>query len=248
VAGYKVFILVIWLIVPVVGSYLIRADYEEYHAASKIQRADCEARATALRRYTSLLASSSVRIETIEDAETRVAWQRQWNELTREIESVASGLRTSVPQYYPQTDEQLMWMEQWLREQQEAIEDAARERDAYNKAGGGVMELAREADRARNNAEYYRSIGHRGLYDLFMDDANRLEKEHRRRLRERQRLSRAVESMQAEAEQLRVGILSGLAKLETSLKADEQRSYRMELSQRFREFNLLGELIALLKG
>lgn len=245
-AGYKVFILVIWLTVPVVGSYLMRADYEKYHAASRIQRADCEARATALRRYTSLLASSSVRIETIEDVESRVAWQQQWNELTREIESVASGLRTSVPQYYPQTDEQLMWMEQWLSEQQEAIEDAARERDAYNKADGGVMELAREADRARSVADYYHSIGARGIYELIMDDVNQLEKEYRKRLRERQQLSRDVEQMQAEAEQLRIDILSSFAKLDASFKADEQRSYRLELSQRFQEFNLLGELNALL--
>ena len=50
--GARFLLLVIWLSVPLAGLLLLRQDRQRFYEASRLQRADCLARAEMLRRYT----------------------------------------------------------------------------------------------------------------------------------------------------------------------------------------------------
>ncbi|GEM_PF-2592793 len=249
--GYKLLIALIWLAVPVTGYFLARQDYEGYLTSSRIQRVDCEARVEVLRRYSRLMSMRASQIPGIVDAGTRSAWQQQWNIVQRGMEDEQRGLRLSEPIHYPQTDAQLLTLEQQLTSQESAIERAARERDAYIKAGGGLEELAIELERARGVAEYYRSIGAFGIYQLIRDDIRSWEQDYERRLMERNARARATESALDEATQLRDTIQRGVSGIDTYLDADQQLTYQAELQARLARFDLraaLEELIGLDRG
>ena len=249
--GYKLLIVAIWLAVPVAGYWLARQDYDNYLSASRIQRADCEARVEVLRRYSRLMSMRATQIPGIVDAGTRIAWQQQWNIVRRGMEDEQRGLRQDEPIHFPQTDAQLLALEQQLTGQEGAIESAARERDAYIKAGGGLEELALELDRAYGVAEYYRSIGAIGIYQLIRDDIRNWEQNYERRLKERNGRARATEDALDEAGQLRDDIQQGVSGINDYLDADQQRTYQTELQARLELFDLratLEELIGLDRG
>jgi hypothetical protein len=246
--GYKLLIVLIWLAVPVAGYFLARQDYDNYLSASRIQRADCEARVEVLRRYSRLMSMRASQIPGIVDADTRAAWQQQWNIVRRSMEDEQRGLRQDDPIHFPQTDAQLLALEQQLTSQEGAIERAARERDAYIKAGGGLEELAIELERAYGVAEYYRSIGAIGIYQLIRDDIRNWESDYERRLRERNQRARATDDALQEAGRLRDDIQRGVGGINDYLDADQQLTYQAELQVRLARFDLraaLEELIGL---
>lgn len=244
--GYKLLIMLVWLAIPAVGYFLARQDYAEYLSESRIQRADCEARVEVLRRYSRQMSMRASQIPGIVDAETRAAWQQQWNIVRRSLEDEQRGLRLDEPIHFPQTDAQLLALEQQLTSQEGAIERAARERDAYIKAGGGLEELAIELERAYGIAEYYRSIGALGIYQLIRADIRSWEADYERRLSERNSRARAVEEAVAEAGRLRDEIQHSVAGISGYMDADEQQTYQLTLQARLARFDLRSELQALI--
>jgi hypothetical protein len=242
----KVLIVLLWLAVPVTGYYLARADYYDYLNQTRVQRADCLNRADVLGRYTRLIGQRASTITTIVDPNSRTYWQSRWRTLKRELSEEQLKLRRDPPVHYAGTDAQLTELEQLLESQREAVEEAVRERDAYNKAGGGLEEMLLEIKRAEGIADYYRSIGAQGIYELIRDDARTLQSEYRERVAERdQRNNKMVEKL-AKAEECQSEIIEGLQSIESKLGEDEQTTYSNELRERFDSFSLPRELARVL--
>jgi len=223
-----------------------RADYTDYITDSRVQRADCLGRADVLGRYSRLIAERAEQIPSIVDAQSRAVWQSRWRQLQRELEEEQRRLRRSPPQHYPTADAELSELEQLLDSQQLAVDGAVRERDAFNKAGGGLEDLLAEIQRAEGIAEYYRSIGATGIYELIRDDARVLASEYRARTRERSERMRQLEAELATNRECRDEIQDRLLDVPTKITADEQTTYTAELQQRFDRFNLVAEFTRLL--
>lgn len=242
----KAFIILVWLAVPASAYYFARVDYADYLSQSRIQRADCLGRADVLGRYTRLIGQRADSVAGIVDAESRAIWQSRWHQLERDLTEEQHLLRRDAPQHYPSTDAKLVELEQLLDSQLMAVESAVRERDAYNKAGGGLEDMLLEIKRAEGIADYYRSIGAQGIYELIRDDVRLLEKEYRERLRERAERNRDMEAALTDSKLYRDQILEGLEQIPGKLDADEQITYSRELQQRFNRFSLPYELSRLL--
>lgn len=238
--------MLIWLAIPIASYFLVQDDYAHYHTQSRAQRKDCENRAALLGRYCRLFASRGSQVPAITEGDSRQTWQSRWSQICRDYRDENSGLRRTKPVYYPTTDAKLYELEQLLEDQQQAIEQAVRERNAFNRAGGGLELLFQEIHRAAGIADYYRSIGAYGIADLIDDDVREMEKQYRERTRERNRRQNAMEDALAEANDLRERILDGLVQLKLLMATDASTTYPAELRQRYHEFNLRRELHALL--
>jgi len=238
----RAFILLLWLAVPVSGYLFGRADYAAYLADSHQQRADCLKRADILGRYSRLIATRAALIPDIADSQSRAVWQSRWRQLQRELEDEQRHLRGSPPAHYPTADSQLSALEQLLSSEKTAVDAAVRERDAYNKAGGGLEDLLAEIQRTQGIAEYYRSIGAEGIYELIRDDARVLESEYRARTRERNERMQDLNVELKTVRDCRDEIQDGLLDIPALIKADEQTTYTAELRQRLASFNLVTEV------
>lgn len=227
---------------------MLRADYDRYQESLVAQRADCLTRANYLRTHTAALARSATRVTYIDDTDSRIEWERTWRDRVRQKDREAQQLRLDEPTHYPKTDLALLALEAQLSEVQAAIEDAARYRDMHNKAGSGLLELAQDIAHAEGVARYYKRIGAEGIYLLIMEDLAMLESRYKDRLRERKRLSDDMNYSLARADRLDRDIRRELDHLDDHLQADEQRTYRQELKDRFGQFNLREELKGLLRG
>jgi hypothetical protein len=133
-------------------------------------------------------------------------------------------------------------LEKLLADEQSQIEDAARRRDAYLKAGSGLVDLAREIDRARGTAQFYQRIGAQGIYLLLMEDLAQLEDQYDRQLSERNRLAQAGLYGLDQARLDRDEIMTSLDSIQDALAADEQGTYTQALQARWQKFNLREEL------
>jgi len=242
----QVSIVIIWLAIPIASYFLVQNDYAHYHEFSREQRQDCEKRARVLGRYCRLFSSRASQVPTIIDGDSRQVWQTRWTQIRRDYKDENRGLRRTAPEYFPTTDAKLYELEQLIEDQQQAIEEAVRERNAYNRAGGGLELLYQEIHRAAGIAEYYRSIGAYGISDLIDDDVREMEKQYRERTRERKRRQNAMEDALAEADELRKRIINGLEQLDALMTADANSTYPEELKARYQQFNLRRELHALL--
>jgi len=238
----KAFILLLWLAVPASAYLFARADYASYITDSRLQRTDCLSRTDILGRYSRLIAERAAQIPSINDSQSRAVWQSRWRQLQRDLEDEQRHLRTNSLQHYPTASAELSQLEQRLNSQREAVDAAVRERDAYNKAGGGLENLLAEIQRTEGIAEYYRSIGAQGIYELIRDDARVLASEYRSRLRER---NDRIQEMNIELQTVRDNrdeIQHRLLDIPELIKADEQTTYTAELQQRFDTFDLLKEV------
>jgi hypothetical protein len=238
----KALIVLVWLCVPLTGYLLLRQDWQRYDAATRVQRADCLGRSEYLRRYSVELWRQAELVVSIEDTETRVTWQRAMQITEAEMEREGQGLRPVAPTYYPSTDATLLELDKLLTDEQAQIEDAMRRRDAYIKAGGGLLDLARDIDRARSTAQFYQRIGAQGIYLLLMEDLAQLEAQHDKRLSERNRLAQAGIDALDQARKDKDEILRRLDGLKDALAADEQGTYTQALLTRWQKFNLREEI------
>lgn len=242
----KALIVVIWLAVPVSGYCLARADYANYLSESQLQRTDCLNRADILGRYTRLIGQQAGRITEVVDANSRAVWQRHWRSLERDLTQEQLKLAHGQSAHYPATDAKLGELEQLLDSQRASVEDALRERDAYNKAGGGLEEMLFEIKRSEGIADYYHSIGAQGIYELIRDDVRQLQSEYRQRLSERDQRNVKMREQLDKANLDQAQIIEGLTAVNSAMAADEQVTYTRELRQRFESFSLPRELSRLL--
>jgi hypothetical protein len=241
-------LLVIWLSVPLAGLIMLRQDRHRFYETSRLQRADCLARADVLRRYTLDIHSRAVTIDSIIDPQTRQRWQRQWRDLLEQMRREKQLLRQTAPTHYPRTDAKLLELEQLLTQQQQGIEDAALMRDMYIKSTSGIYDLAQEIAQVRGFAEYYRRLGSQSIYLVFMDDLAMLEEEYQRREDEMNRLAGEVHNAQIQAQLNNLQLIEQLDDLSKLMTEDESLTYEEELAQRFRTFSLREELRKLLTG
>ena len=241
-------LLVIWLVLPLAGLTMLKQDRHRFYEASRLQRADCLARAQLLRRYGMELNSRAGTIDGIVDPDTRRRWQRQWQDLLEQLRREKQLLRQTAPTHYPRTDAKLLELEQLLTQQQEGIEDAALKRDMYLKSTGGIYDLAQDIAHVRGFAEYYRRLGNQSIYLVFMDDLAMLEDEYQKRVDEMNRLSSSVHSALIQAELDRLQLAEQLDDIPKVMAQDESLTYEQELAQRFRSFNLREELRKLITG
>jgi len=242
----KALIVLVWLAVPVTGYYLARADYANYLTQSRIQRADCLGRADVLGRYTRLIGQRADDVITIVDSDSRAYWQSRWRQLERDLAQEQRLQNHGELVHYPRTAAQLTALGQLLDNQRAAVEEAVRERDAYNKAGGGLNDMLLEIKRAEGIADYYRSIGAQGIYELIRDDTRLLENEYRERIAERDQRNSNMAQKLVKAEEYKAQIFEGLETVNEKLGEDEQITYSRELRQRFDSFSLPRELTRLL--
>ena len=239
---YRLLIVLIWLSVPIAAYFFVQSDRERFNIQSLEQRADCLDREEAIRRYSRLMSLRSVQVHNITNADTRADWRSRFAQITREMENELVVLRGETPVHYPGTDLLLLELEQRLKKQQESIEEAARNRNAYVAAGRDIEDQARNIQVGRDTANYYRSIGAFSIADLIDEDVDIQERQFNKQVQERNRRAELVQESLDRADGQYEAILRELDRIDACLAEDEKLTYQTDLQRRFDEFNLRAEL------
>jgi len=134
--------------------------------------------------------------------------------------------------------QQLLEQEQQLEVLRQAAEDAMRNRDAYLKAGTGMLEMLQDIEDLKAKARYYEHLGARMIYLTYMEELAKLEERYDRLRQERLRRIRAVRDDLDEVDLLEREVERQLQRIPKLMKADENMNYQGYLHQRFATFNL----------
>jgi hypothetical protein len=245
--GYKLLITLMWLAVPAATAYLARADYQRYTAEGAVQRADCEARADVLGRYTGLYARQAATVQQASDSFILEQWERELRDLERQHDVERRLLRSATPTHYPHTDAQLGLLEEQLADQLEQTTLAGTRQDQYLRAEDGLLAMSQAVAEVEAAAYYYERIGAEGIYLMLMEDLAKLEDRFRQLQQHRRQLNTECESALRDADALSRGIQRELKRLPDKLSQDEQTTYTEALYLRFERFNPWAELQASLR-
>ena len=243
---WKLTILLLWLAVPICGYYFYRADYARYEQDCQAQRQDCHLRADIVQRYAVYYDRQAQQIADVTDRYTQRDWNRAWSRLQDAMELERKAIRSSPPLYFPQADETLNASEQALADQQQAGEQAMKQRGFALELEKGLADLEDSIYQMRMASEYYRREGSASVYYLFQEQLAQFEAAYYTRMQEHNMFLDNSRSDLAKERRLSRDAQQATALLDEKLKLDEKRTYQDQLRQRFAKFNLGEQLSRLL--
>lgn len=239
-------ILLLWLAVPICGYAFYRADYARYQQDCQAQRKDCQLRADIIQRYAVYFERQARQIADVSDKYARRDWERAWSRLQDALATERQGLRNSPPAYFPQADALLKTAEQSLSEQQQAAEQALKQRGFALELEQGLLKLEDDIYSLRLAAEYYRREGSASVYYWFQEQLAQLESAYLSRMQEHNMFLDNSANELAKARRLSSDTQRATAQVSEKLKLDERRTYQDQLRERFGSFNLGEQLTTLI--
>ena len=246
--GQKVTIVLIWLALPLAALLLLRADYERYERELDSQLKYAEARKDMLVRYSSLYETRGREVLAISDPQSRILWEQRFREIGQQMEAEEKNLGSPGLSHYPQTADLFEKAVEELVQQRDNLRDAGRLQDAFAKSQGNLDELRMEAMDLYWQAEQYRQLGAIDIFIQIQDMLAQVESQINRRDRRRYELTNELTLAMSEANSHRSELRRLLAAMPEQIAKDQGRTYREDLTQRFRNFDLLGTLKQLATG
>jgi hypothetical protein len=240
-----VLIVLMWLCIPAAGLWLLRTDYDAFQQDSARQLEYCRTRSDHMLYFTNLMALHSRHVSDIEDATDRLRWERDWRDLEQQESAASLAVGSTALTLFPRTERVLNDVQASLTEMQRLIERAAQRQDAYNKAKQGLDAIAYRIYLAKGESDLYEAMGALGIYLMLQEKLALFEEQYKHQERLRNALLKEMELALADAERLKVDITRELGHLPDEIAADSQLTYREQLAQRFRSFDPLDELKAL---
>jgi hypothetical protein len=246
--GHKVTIVLIWLALPLAALLLLRADYERYERELDSQLRYATAYKDVLVRYSTLYDNRGREVLAITDPQSRINWEQRFREIGQQLDAERKTLGSSGLSHYPQTAALFARANEELAKQRDNLQDASRLQDAFSKSQGNVDELRAEAWDLYWQAEQYRQIGAAEIFYQIQDMLAQLESQISRRDRRRFELTNELTLAMNQANTHRAELRDLLATLPQELAKDQGRTYREDLAQRFRNFNLVQSVKQLITG
>jgi hypothetical protein len=238
----------IWLALPLAVLLLLSADYERYERELDSQLKYAEARKDLLMRYSTLYETRGREVLAISDPQSRILWEQHFREIGQQMEAEENNLGSPALSHYPQTADLFQKAGEQLAQQRDNLRDAGRLQDAFAKSQGNLADLKMEAFDLYWQAEQYRRIGATDIFFQIQDMLAQIESQINRRDRRRYELTNELTLAMSEANSHRSELRRLLASVPDQLAKDQGRTYREDLSQRFRNFDLVRSLKQMATG
>ncbi len=244
--SYKVFIVLVWLALPISAGLMLHEDHQRYELEGELQRAQSEAWEAHIGDYLRQASLQARDIEAFDDPYDRVRWEQSWRRVEDLRRGEESRLGKLTLSHYPQTQEALERALGMARDQRSSISEAARLKDSYLSAAQALWQMQRDMDELEDTLRFWRFQQQIGIYLNLQDHLARMESAYRQRRSARNELVRNIQSALKEAEKLERVTLAELQHLDEYRSEDEALTYRAHLALRFRQFNLREEMLSML--
>lgn len=243
---YKVFIAVVWLMLPLSVLLMLQRDQQRWHDEGQLQRQLTEDWESHFGDYIRMADIQGRLVADFDDPYDRVRWEQDW----RSIENLRSNEEQQLGpisfSHYPRTQDALEKVSGLAREQRRAIDEAARLKDSYLGAAEALFRLQQEMDQLEDAVRWWRFQQQIGIYLNLQDHLAKLESAYRQRRSARNELNRSIGRALREADDSQRQALGELSRLAAARDEDESMTYRQHLRLRFEDFDFKAEWAALI--
>lgn len=245
--AFKVFIVLLWLSVPVCGTLLVRADVQRFDAQSAAQRELAAQYSAELSRHSAAVMREARRISRQQGERGMLQWRRDWQVLRRGIERDIAAFDNAPLGYCPATSGMLLEQRATLSRLMDKAESGARDQEYLLRSEQLLSQMAEEQNMLRWYSRQYQQMpGGRGIYLNLQDELAKQETRYQSQHRERSRLRQAVSEQLAAAEQDERVLQAALSRSSILLAQDASQTYLEDMRERWQRFDLKDEIAALL--
>ncbi|MCC7477566.1 hypothetical protein IT575_03825 [bacterium] len=244
--GYKVFIVLVWLTLPLSVGLMLHEDHQRFEMEGELQLARSQAWEAHIGDYVRQAGLQARDIDSFDDPYDRVRWEQAWRRTEDLRRSEEGRLGKLALGHFPQTQEGLERALAAAGLQRRSITEAARLKESYLATAESLWKMQQDIDILEDNLRYWQFHQQIGIYLNLQEHLARLESAYRQRRSARNELNRNIAAALHEAEKQAREALGELRQLSAARQQDEALTYRAHLARRFKEFNLRTELQAML--
>ena len=246
--AFKVFIMLIWLSVPLAAYHFASQSYHDYQQTEISQRKVLDTWEAYLRVHTSSLTVQSRSVTRVLVPGEREEWIQEWQQLVDARDAERARLPKLSTSHYPNTQAKLEDLDSRLDKLTKDIERAEQYWFDTIRLRSSIEQLVSQIDAARANARYYERIRAFGIHAMLLEDISLMEDALRQRWNDLRRAEQQASARLTDARMDSQEMFSEMDGLRDLRRQDGEESYEADLRQRLQEFNLPDELRKLAAG